>query len=60
MKTGILFVLSMLLVLVGAANPDRVGADDDRDRLPVAGDGHLLAGEDTVEDRWQRCSCFAG
>lgn len=35
---------------VRSANPDRVGVDDDRYRLPVAGDGHFLAREHTVED----------
>ncbi len=35
---------------VSPPNPDCIGADDDRYRMSVAGDGHFLAGEHTVED----------
>jgi hypothetical protein len=34
----------------GSARTERVGPDDDSDRLTMARDDHLLASEDTLED----------
>ena len=44
---------------VGPPNPEGVGTDEDRYRLPVTGNGHFLAGEHTVKELWQRGACFA-
>lgn len=40
-------------------NPYGVGPDDDCYCLPVAGDGHFLAGKHTVKELRQRGACFA-
>ena len=35
---------------IGPPNPHGVGADDDRNRLTTAGDGHFLAGKHPIKD----------
>ena len=44
----------------GAACAERVRPDDDGDRLAVASDGHLFAGENAVQDLWERRPSLAG
>jgi hypothetical protein len=45
---------------VGTARPQRIWPDDDRHRLAMTGDRHLLAGSNPVEDLRERSPSLAG
>ena len=45
---------------ISSTNPNGVGANDHRHCFAVAGDGHFLTGEHTVEDLGQRSPSFTG